>query len=55
MLYTDVSDYATSAILEQEDVLGHSRLVAFYSKSLQLAKRNYEIYNKKLLAIIHAL
>jgi hypothetical protein len=55
MLYTDASDYATSAILEQEDVLEHSHLVAFYSKSLQLAKRNYEIHDKELLAIIHAL
>jgi hypothetical protein len=54
-LYTDASDYATSAILEQDDALGHSHPVAFYSKSLQLAERNYEIHNKELLAIIHAL
>ena len=51
----DASDYATSAILEQDDALGCSHLVAFYSKSLQLAKRNYKIYDKELLAIIHAL
>jgi hypothetical protein len=55
MLYTDASNYATSAILEQDDALGCSHPVAFYSKSLQLAKHNYEIYNKELLAIIHAL
>jgi hypothetical protein len=55
MLYTDASDYATSGILEQDDALGHSHPVAFYSKSLQLAERNYEIYNKELLAIIYAL
>src|SRR5205807_4430476 len=54
-LYTDASDYATSAILEQDDALGRSYLVAFYSKSLQLAERNYEIHDKKLLAIIHAI
>jgi len=29
--------------------------VAFYSKSLSLVERNYEIYNKEMLAIIHAL
>jgi len=29
--------------------------VAYYSKSLQPAERNYEIHNKGLLAIIHAL
>jgi hypothetical protein len=54
-LYMDASDYATSAILEQDDALGCSHLVAFYSKSLQLAKHNYKIYDKELLAIIHAL
>ena len=37
-LYTDASDYATSAILEQDDVLGRSHPVAYYSKSLQPAE-----------------
>jgi hypothetical protein len=55
MLYTDTSDYATSTILEQDDALGRSHPVAFYSKSLQAAERNYKIYDKELLAIIHAL
>jgi hypothetical protein len=55
MLYTDASNYATSAILEQDNALGRSHLVAFYSKSLQLAERNYKIHDKELLAIIHAL
>jgi hypothetical protein len=54
-LYTNASDYITSAILKQDDALGCSHLVAFYSKSLQPAEQNYEIYNKELLAIIHAL
>jgi hypothetical protein len=54
-LYTDASDYATSAILEQDDALGQSHPVAFYSKSLQPAEWNYEIHDKELLAIIHAL
>ena len=43
------------AILEQEDTLGCSHPVAYYSKSLQLAERNYEIHDKELLAIIHVL
>jgi hypothetical protein len=55
MLYTDASNYAMSGILEQDNALGCSHPVAFYSKSLQLAERNYEIHNKELLAIIHAL
>jgi len=29
--------------------------VAFYSKSLSSMKQNYKIYNKEMLAIIHAL
>jgi hypothetical protein len=55
MLYTDASDYATSTILEQDNALGRSHPVAFYSKSLQLAECNYEIHDKELLTIIHAL
>jgi len=54
-LITDASDYATGTILEQEDALGCSHPVAYYSKSLQPAERNYEIHDKELLAIIHAL
>jgi hypothetical protein len=54
-VYTDASDYATSAILEQDDALGRSHPVTFYSKSLQPAERNYEIHDKELLTIIHAL
>jgi len=54
-LITDASNYATGAILEQRDVLGQSHPIAYFSKSLQLAERNYEIHDKELLAIIHAL
>jgi len=54
-LITDASDYATGAILEQEDAFGRSHPVAYYSKSLQPVERNYEIHDKELLAIIHAL
>jgi hypothetical protein len=54
-LITDASDFVTRAILEQDDVLGQSHPVAYYSKSLQPAECNYEIHNKELLAIIHVL
>jgi hypothetical protein len=54
-LIIDTSDYATGAILEQKDTLGRSHPIAYFSKSLQLAEQNYEIHNKELLAIIHAL
>jgi len=43
------------SILEQDDALGWSHPVAFYSKLLQPAEYNYEIHDKELLAIIHAL
>jgi len=54
-LITDASDYATGAILEQDDALGWSHLVAYYSKSLQPVERNYKIHDKELLAIVQAL
>ena len=51
----DASDFATGAVLSQkgEDELLHP--VAFLSKSLNDAERNYEIYDKELLAIVRAL
>ena len=54
-LTTDASNFATGAILEQEDALGRSRPVAYFSKSFQPAEHNYKIYDKELLAIVHAL
>jgi len=54
-LITDASDYATGSILEQEDAFGRSHPVAYFSKSLQPAERNYKIHDKELLAIIHSL
>ena len=55
MLYTDASDYATSTILEQDNALGWSHPVAFYSKLLQPTERNYKIHDKELLAIVPGL
>ena len=55
-LETDASEFATGAVLSQldpTDKLWHP--VAFYSKSLNSAERNYEIYDKEMLAIIRAL
>ena len=51
----DASDYATGEVLsiECEDRLW--RLVAFLSKSLNETERNYEIYDKEMLAIIRGL
>lgn len=54
-LETDSSDFATGAVLEQLGDNNKWQPVAFSSKSLNIHKRSYEIYNKELLAIIRAL
>ena len=51
----DVSDYATEGVLSMEGKDGLWRLVVFLSKSLNKTERNYEIYDKKMLAIIRGL
>jgi len=55
-LSTNASDFATGTVLSQKDMqtnLWHS--VAFFSKSLDVYKRNYKIYDKELLAVIRGL
>jgi len=51
----DASDYATGGVLSLKGEDGKWRLVAFISKSLNATKRNYEIYDKKMLAVIRCL
>src|SRR5579863_2946866 len=51
-LIVDASNFATGAILEQEDALGHSHPVAFFANPLQPAEWDYKIHDKELLAII---
>ena len=49
---TDLSNYISSKVFSQ---LGNDELlysIAFFSKNLNLAKCNYEINDKELLAII---
>ena len=49
-------DFVTEAVLFQKSKAdGKWHLVAFFSKSLSLVECNYEIHNKKILAIIWAL
>ena len=54
-LEVDASDYATGGVLSMEGEDGKWRPVAFLSKSLNETKRNYEIHDKKMLAIIRRL
>ncbi|QRW20379.1 Retrotransposable element Tf2 protein [Rhizoctonia solani] len=50
----NASDYATGAILSQRNSEGKLAPVAYLSKSLSPAKKNYNIFDKELLAVIRA-
>src|SRR5271170_3512308 len=52
---SDASKYASGAVLTQLDSNGDQHPVAFLSKTFNKTERNYKIYNRELLAIIHAL
>ena len=51
---TDTSDYISGAVLSQPDYERVLHPVAFLSHHHLPAECNYKIYNKELLAIIHA-
>src|ERR1700692_228723 len=53
ILDTDTSKYALGAILSQDYPDGRHP-VAYFSKSLSPAEKNYDIYDRELLAIIYA-
>ena len=51
---TDASDYAIGAVLSQGTAHG-DQPIAFESRALSSAERNYSTYDKEMLAVIHAL
>jgi transposase InsO family protein len=51
---TDASDYATGAVLLQEHD-GEERPVAYYSKKLGTAEKNYTTTEKEALAVVRAI
>jgi len=51
----DASDYAIGGVLSMEVENERWKPVAFLSKSLNETKRNYEIHDKEMLAIIRGL
>jgi hypothetical protein len=51
----DASKYASGAVLTQTDSNGDRHPCAFISKTFSPTERNYEIYDRELLAIIRAL
>ena len=55
ILETDSSDYVNGGVLSQYDDDGLLHPVAYYSKNLNPAECNYQIYDKELLAIIRCL
>src|SRR5260221_3621321 len=54
MVETDTSDCAIAGILSVTTEDGEIQLVAFYSRTLQSAERNYDTHDKELLAIYEA-
>ncbi|GJJ67911.1 hypothetical protein EMPS_00257 [Entomortierella parvispora] len=52
---TDASGFAIGAVLFQTDQFGRSRPVAFTSRKLNPAERNYPVHEQELLAVVHAL
>ena len=51
----DISDYTTEGVLLVKCKDGKWRPVVFISKLMNLAKRNYKIHNKEILAVIRYL
>jgi len=51
----NVLDYVTEGVLLMECKDGQWKPVAYLSKYLNETKRNYEIYNKEMLAVIRRL
>ncbi len=54
-LEVDTSNYAIGATLNQKDEIGQWHPVAYYSTTLSETERNYNIYDKELLAVVKSL
>ncbi|GMF60137.1 unnamed protein product [Phytophthora fragariaefolia] len=51
----DASDFAIGCALLQADAEGRERVIAFKSRRLQAAEKNYPVHDKELLAMKYAL
>lgn len=51
---TDASGHAIGAILSQKQSNGDLQPIAFYSRQMITAERNYSILDKELLAVVEA-
>src|SRR5258707_3583571 len=54
-LECDASNFATGAILSQQQEDGLFHPIGFMSKSFSDTERNYQIHDKEMLVIMHAL
>src|SRR5258707_7556556 len=54
-LECDASNFVTRAVLSQVQADGMHQPIAFMSKGFSDAEHNYQIHNKEMLAIMHAL
>ena len=54
-LETDASDYVIGACILQPDDQGRLHPIAYYSRKLSEAEKNYDIHDKELLAIVTAI
>lgn len=50
----DSSDYAIAGVISQRDEQGHKHPIAFYSRKMKSAERNYVTHDQELLAIVEA-
>ena len=51
----DASDFAIDSALLQTDDAGRERVIAFKSRQLKAAEKNYPVHDKELLAMKYAL
>ena len=54
ILNTDASGFAIAGVLSQEQQDGTVRPIAYFSRKMDVAERNYAAYDKELLAIVGA-
>jgi RNase H-like domain found in reverse transcriptase len=53
-LEVDASSFALGAVLFQKEDSGRRQDVAYFSKALSAAERNYNIWDREFLAIVTA-
>ena len=54
-VFCDASDFVIGCALFQTDVEGREHVIAFKSRQLKAAKKNYPVHEKELLAMKYAL